>query len=142
MNNHIRPIGWRRGIASGALGLVLVLCTFASATARAQSSPAGPCIPNSNRPPTEFDQAANSGREAIFASLREKLSQLQSTDSADLDYATLMQAYDDALTKMAQDELAHGRDAEIKLLAKRSLNEQEKRRDQFKVWVEKFHQYD
>lgn len=140
VNSRIAKAILRRN--KNALSIFALLGGLITGTVYAQTSFTQPCASKNNSLLVDSGTPSSNEREAILDSLREDLTRMHATQNPDLDFVSLMQAYNSALNRMTQEELVHGRDAKIKLLAKKLLNAQNLHQKQVNSWIARFHRYD
>lgn len=74
---------------------------------------------------------------SIMKSMMDKMNNMQMTGNADKDFAMMMVAHHESAVKMAEDELSHGKQNELKKMAQKMIKDQNKEIADFKAWVAK-----
>ena len=69
--------------------------------------------------------------------MMDKMNNMQMTGNADKDFAMMMVAHHESAVKMAEDELSHGKQYELKKMAQKMIKDQNKEIADFKAWLAK-----
>jgi len=69
-------------------------------------------------------------------SMMDKMNNMQMTGNTDKDFAMMMKSHHESAVKMAEDELSHGKQYEVKKMAQKMITDQSKEIADFKVWLD------
>jgi len=132
---------------AGLLARAGIACSLAAALAAAvevvaQAQTADPVMQEDAPSIAVPATASGNERAALIAALKKDLAQMETSQNADRDFATLYQLYGNAVARMAKDELKNGQDPEIKRLARQVLHSQQRAQQQVSSWLDLFHRYD
>ena len=67
--------------------------------------------------------------------MMDKMNNMQMTGNTDKDFAMMMKSHHEGAVKMAEDELSHGKQYEIKKMAQKMITDQNKEITDFKAWL-------
>ncbi len=67
--------------------------------------------------------------------MMDKMNNMQMTGNADKDFAMMMVPHHEGAVKMAEDELSHGKQFELKKMAQKMIKDQNKEIADFKAWL-------
>ncbi len=67
--------------------------------------------------------------------MMDKMNNMQMTGNTDKDFAMMMKSHHEGAVKMAEDELSHGKQYEIKKMARKIITDQNKEIIDFKAWL-------
>lgn len=67
--------------------------------------------------------------------MMDKMKSMQMTGNTDKDFAMMMKFHHESAVKMAEDELLHGKQYEIKKMAQKMITDQNKEITDFQVWL-------
>ncbi len=67
--------------------------------------------------------------------MMDKMSSMQMTGNTDKDFAMMMKSHHESAVKMAEDELSHGKQYEVKKMAQKMITDQSKEIIDFKTWL-------
>ncbi|WP_240668386.1 MULTISPECIES: DUF305 domain-containing protein [Piscinibacter] len=110
---------------------------LASAPAQAQTAPA--MAPSASMPMGQMHKGAT-GPQDMKASMMMgmgDMQKMQASGDIDKDFAMMMKMHHQQALNMAEMEIAHGKSAEMKAMAKRILAAQKKEIAQFDQWLAK-----
>ncbi len=68
--------------------------------------------------------------------MMDKMNSMQMTGNTDKDFAMMMKSHHESAVKMAEDELSHGKQYEVKKMAQKMITDQSKEITDFKVWLD------
>ena len=67
--------------------------------------------------------------------MMDKMNNMQMTGNTDKDFAMMMKSHHEGAVKMAEDEISHGKQYEIKKMAQKMITDQNKEITDFKAWL-------
>jgi len=67
--------------------------------------------------------------------MMDKMNNMQMTGNTDKDFAMMMKPHHESAVKMAEDELSHGKQPEVKKMAQKMIVDQSKEISDFKAWL-------
>jgi uncharacterized protein (DUF305 family) len=67
--------------------------------------------------------------------MMDKMNNMQMTVNKDKDFVVMMIDHHKSAVKMAEDEIPHGKQNELKTMAQKMIKDQNKETDDFKVWL-------
>ena len=76
-------------------------------------------------------------RQNMMTDMMDKMNNMELTGNTDTDFIMLMIPHHEGAVKMAEDELTHGKQPELKKMAQKMIVDQNKEIDQFKTWLAK-----
>lgn len=68
--------------------------------------------------------------------MMQKMNNMKMTGNTDKDFAMMMKSHHESAVKMAEDELSHGKQYEVKKMAQKMITDQSKEITDFKVWLD------
>ena len=110
---------------------------LAAASAQAQTAPA--TVPSASMPMGQM-HSSSGGPQDMKASMMmgmEGMQKMPMSGDTDKDFAAMMKLHHQQAVNMAEMELAHGKSAEMKTMAKRIIVAQKKEIAQFDKWLAK-----
>ena len=126
----------RRVLSKAALVSAL---SFAAVAALAQTA-SSPASPGVMKPMTSGAMASGHGSDALHKTMMsgmEKMQQMKPSGDTDKDFAMMMKMHHQQALEMAQNEIDHGKSAEMKAMAKKIIAAQKKEIAEFEQWMNK-----
>ncbi|CAO3876391.1 MULTISPECIES: DUF305 domain-containing protein [Achromobacter] len=125
----------RRANWLGALTAVLLSATIVAGPAKVSAQPVQP---SENKPSTGSSSAGTNSSAAMRQSMTNMQKQMHAkelTGDQDLDFAAMMRVHHMGAMEMAELELKHGKDPEMKKMAREIIDAQKKEIQKFDSWL-------
>lgn len=88
-------------------------------------------MPEANRKDTKMHRELNEAMKAMM----DKMDLMQMTGNTDKDFVMMMITHHESAVKMAEEELSHGKQDEVKKMAQKMIKDQRKEITDFKAWL-------